>query len=170
MDGNFLLQSKNWFLENVNQVKPFRSASVHITDLSTLIIPDKSVIPVAFAAFATIINESKQVEEPVRITLVFPLRLMRNKLSLQIPKDWQSIQADFSDEPPIIYLESWETTKRYVLVEEYKLPLKLDLPIDCNANFFTYYREHRYEMEMINDWEFSRCIYIEYYPNGKFAT
>jgi hypothetical protein len=166
MDENYEL-IKQWFLENKDRVTPVHPISAHISDLLGRRITKKSMLSVSFASLLVVIRESKSLGNPVKIFLIIPLNSISNKISFQIPQDLKNIQADLCDEPPSIYLKSWEMARQSTIVEEYKIPIKLDLPTEFEDQLYVYYSECRYEIAFVNNWEFSRCIFVEYYPEGR---
>jgi hypothetical protein len=130
-------------------------------------------IPISIIEFLNIVSELDAIGNPCKCGVVFPLLSKWKKIRLKVPSTLEEIETELDIEPPSLFLETWETRKNYERIEEYRYPIDSNLLLDSEMtikaieNFFSYYREFRYSEALLENFEYSRCIYIEYFPNGK---
>lgn len=98
--------------------------------------------------------------------IAFPLNTKGNQLSMSFPLSLGALSSDLDTrEPPSIYLLSRETRLYKDEVEEYTTPIPFSLPGLDYSQTKVYYREYRVALMLKNNWEFSRVLYVEYYPH-----
>jgi hypothetical protein len=171
MDGNYLEQViEKWLRSNYQQVAVLLPVSNHINELVNIILPKEDSLNLSIKAFRILVDYTRNLGTPVKPGLVIPLKSKFSKLLLQIPKSRDELIANLDDEPPSLYLEAWEPAKKFIYSEEYRVPLEIQFLEDLDKNCFIYYREHRYTLAILNDWEYVRGIHLEYYPDGRFES
>ena len=167
MDGLYpdLQLCKMWYLENFNRVTPNNFVTNHVDELIGQ-TPKNQIIPICLEILQTLVSESKNIGDPVRITLILSLISNKKKISFRIPKTMQAVSDELDIEPPSFYLQSWEAPKRFVPYEEYRVPVGLEISISNASCINISYREFRNGIVLKNKWEFGRCIDFEYFPEG----
>jgi len=156
-----------WVKNNLNLVDTARPISIHITDLLSIELKSEEVIGTSISIFSRIVREIIDLGNPVQPILTIPLISESHHILQKLPVniDDLMLQIDYF-EPPSIYLVSWNRIKKIAPVEEFKIPLGFNLFDEQDVNYYSYYREHRYAIALKESWEFTRGIYIEYYPQG----
>jgi hypothetical protein len=171
MDGNHLeLAIEKWLRSNYQKVVALLPVSNHINELVNIVLPKEDSLNLSIKAYRILVHSTRNLGTPVKPGLVIPLKSKFKNLSLQIPKSRDELIAHLDDEPPSLYLEAWEQAKKFIYCEEYRVPLEMQFLEDLDKNCFIYYREHRYSLAILNDWEYGRGIYLEYYPDGRFES
>ena len=176
MDGKYLDRGElfNWISENISSVSPLLPVTIHMTDLykglSQPEVLNHELFDISLMVFQNLVSEIKRIGNTVKTGLVIPLNGTSKKLSLKIPTSRADIFTQLTNEPPSLWMESWDTLKKAVVVEEFRTPFNIAILNINDSHFYAYYREHRYWMAIDNNWEFERGLYIEYYPNGRLFT
>lgn len=145
----------NWLKSNLN-VSEYGFNSIHLDEL---LVGAKSTKHALFDAYKKSVGyliEKKVINEIVPI-LVIPLGY-----SERIELDY-SLDFDAADEPASLYLMDRRLDMCHEGVEEYCKVVIID-DLECE-NYRAMYRCYRDEESILNGWEFSRAVYIKYYPN-----
>lgn len=160
-----LLPVTKWYSDNIRSVKPGKIATIHSDELIGQ-VPKNQIISACFEIFQALVTESITIGDPAKITLIFPLITNANKISFRVPESIQALVKELSQEPPGFYLQSWEEPKRFTPYEEYRVPVRLVIPISNASCVSISYREYRYGIVLANNFEFGRSVDLEYFPEG----
>lgn len=98
----------------------------------------------------------------IKAVLFLPLR--ETKVLAPIPPPRGHLVDALGEEPPSVYLISREVDMFLYVREEYRVPYELELAMASRPDVFCWYRAHRDTEAYENDWEYSRSIMIEHYP------
>jgi hypothetical protein len=167
-------RSKKWLKSSLPLLSKQWSVSDHITYFYTEALPKDQWIPLTIMEFQNIVTELELLGNPCKCGVVIPLLGKWKKIRFKVPSTSEEIEAEFDMEPPSLFLENWEF-KNYEWIEEYRLPINSGILLNPEKTikpldyFYTYYREYRSFEDLLNNWEYGRCIYIEYFPNGRYA-
>lgn len=185
---------QDWAASNVLNPVASMPISIHVdsflTDVSTNLLTE------SIRLYQQLVDYLVEIGLPVQPILVIPLLSKSNSIQMQVPYSLSELRNQIdTDEPPSLYLVSWESSKGVAVCEEYRMPLSFDLGMafkqqsnfsqdfsvaqvqvdelrasnslaGSKKTFYSYYREYRYGLALRNRWEYSRCIYVEYYPEG----
>jgi len=169
MNGNNLEIINQWFETTINALKNgSKWESNHITEILGE-EPKEKWIDLSVLCMTSLTNKlrERRLERDYKILLAIPLVCDEFAASMKVPKSLVEMAEQLDIEPPGIYLSQATVVHSYKPVEEYACPVRF--PLIPDAHFYTYYREHRYIESMVNEWEFSRAIYVSYYPEGGLA-
>lgn len=164
MDKDIYSRVQNWITENISLVSAKHPVSIHIDELLGRKFKGQESLRISLDAFEQVINILLKNGVPVQPSLTIILESESKKIELNIPKNRKEIVAQLAPEPPSVYLVSWDASKYLSVIEEYKTPLPFDLLLNEVEGVITYYIEYRGSIGIENDWEFSRAIYLDYYP------
>lgn len=157
-------QTKKWITDNLNHVSARNPVSIHIDELMGREIKKSKIVSISLQAFATLVEQLRELETPVQPSIVIPLVTLSKKLERAVPPDRKSIETQLDIEPPSLYLFDWSPSRYFEVCEEYRCPLTFSLIDDHSQGIYVCYKEVRYAAAIENDWEFARGIYVEYYP------
>ena len=159
-------QIERWVEGNLRSVSARSPVSNHLDELLGREIERSEMISLSLRCFALLVEHMRERLTPTQPMLVIPLVSESNKLQAVVPQDLQSIKDQWRHvESPSLYMLDWDASRHLYICEEYRSPLAFDLTDPPIPGVYTYYREFRSEMDIRNDWEFTRCIYAEYYPD-----
>jgi hypothetical protein len=168
MKEQIKIKVNNWVSDIFKDIEKHIPKDIHIDELLSMEIDRGDLITYSCSAFDLIIDQLQNRHFSGKVVLAFPLNIRGRKISMKPPKDY----ADFENQldtltPPSIFVFSWDISKYMEYVEEYIVPVEYDLPIKIDKEkTLVYFREHRNGLSLVNQWEFSRCIYIEYFLGG----
>lgn len=156
----------------MNTVTAYNPQTKHITDiLERPLIANKEIFGISLLAIRILARELQMLNNPLKAGLVIPLQSDFKQIINKVPNSFEDILIEMEKhDPPSLILESWEIARNFTITEEFRTPLKFPLFDEPLQKFYFYYREFRYERDYINDWEYSRCIFVEYYPDGHFSN
>jgi hypothetical protein len=173
MDTSF--RSKKWLESGLDRISEEKAISGHITYFYSDSLPIEQWIPLSILEFQNIITQLDSIGNPCRCGVIIPLVSKWKKMRLQPPATLKEINAQVNEsDPPSLFLEIWEK-KYYLPIQEYCFPVNSNLLLNPKIinqpieKFYTYYRELRYNEDIVNNWEFIRRIYFEYFPNGNIG-
>ena len=102
---------------------------------------------------------------PLRMLVVIPLQTHEDGISLEVPRSYEDLLTHLNyKEPPSLYITDSGLSKYRDVVEEYISPLPFIMPNVDYTSVAVYYRESRDQVSISRDWEYSRNIYLEYFP------
>lgn len=93
--------------------------------------------------------------------LCIPLTSSEN---IKVSFEEDELFLDQIAEPPSLYLVQRKSSMFVEQIEEYKIYINSPIKI-IDKNYFCYYRCFRNKDEIMNDFEYNRCIYWEYFPD-----
>lgn len=136
--------------------------SVHLDDLVGSAYDPSAMLRVGLAALhslATLLDADAAGIMPV---LVVPLG-SADALDVRVPPVSEySIQI--AEESAGLYLVMRDSKIFWESIEEYRVPLSdLVVPSARGGRYVSYYRCFRGSEALENDWEYERCVYVEYY-------
>jgi hypothetical protein len=168
MDGNYRDQIRQWTDSQIAKIEKgsFYETS-HIDEIIDA-VSKNDWIDWSIKTFRITIQRVNEIRfnRIIIPMLVFPLYSELKKIRMKPPQSVEDLKNQFSNEPPSIYLQDVSICFRFGPIEEYKCPLNFSL-INDPAHFYTYYREHKYFERTFNFEEYSRGVYIEYFPDGE---
>jgi hypothetical protein len=154
-----------WVLSNLDQVSVQKPSSVHIDTLLGSELPAEELLPLSLQLFTDLIDIIKQMGITFQPGIVIPLIDGSQELEASVPLSFDELEKQLHElERPSLYLIDRETWKYVQVFEEYKYPICFDLLKLETDDIYVYYREFRSMMAIENNWEFTRCIYADYYP------
>jgi len=159
---------EHWLNDNLPQVTTQPALSIHLDELLDQPINPNEYIPLGLTAFGRLIELLQALQLPVKPMLVIPLTSHSNQISRIIPSNMSDLETELTPEPPSLYLLDWTPVEYFGVCEEYRSPLPFNLL--AQSGVYVYYREYRYEMDIIHDWEFMRAIYVNYWPQCSFTV
>lgn len=168
MKEQIKIKVNNWLSDIFKDLEKHVPKDIHIDELLSMEIERGDLVVFSCSAFESIVEVLQNKHFSGKVVLAFPLIIRGRKISMKPPKDSNDLEKQLDDlTPPSIYIEPWEISKYMEYVEEYIVPVEYDLPINIDKEkTLVYFREHRNGLSLVNKWEFSRCIYIEYYLGG----
>ncbi|NLD93285.1 MAG: hypothetical protein GX639_11530 [Fibrobacter sp.] len=156
-----------FLMDNVGNVGMNNPISVHFDELLKGIYDSKNIVNQVLEAYTILINTMKvDVLKSIMPIVVIPLNPIE-RIDFSIV-GWHNCEANLSDEPPLLYLQSRESLKLLEIVEEYKVPLLIPNVDTMNREIISYFRIFRNKEAYENNWEYERCIYIECYVKPYF--
>jgi hypothetical protein len=139
--------------------------TIHLDQLLGKKLKEKEALAVSLQVFRILVEQVRRRGTPAQPGLVIPLVFHGTKLEADVPVDLHSLEIQIHHrEPPSLYLLDWEALKYLEVCEEYKAPLRFHLIEPPSEGVYVYYREFRDAESIEHNWEFARCIYVEYYP------
>ena len=171
-DQKVFRKFKDWYNETILERGRKYPLCAHVSEFFPANISRDKLFEGSLALFLECVGlvKEKSLDGEVMPALVIPL-LYSDKL--HVWDDSISLSDQLHDmEPPSLYLIEYKIAKYFEKVEEYRVPVELDLGwVELTKkNFSIYYRCHRSIEEIENDWEYSRAIYLEYYPDNLLMT
>ena len=157
---------QEWLAKEFDNLSVEHPMSIHLDDLLNEKVRKDTIIDVSVQAFITLIEQLKEKRTLTVPMLVIPLHIIGTQLAKEVPRDLAMLVNQLDDEPPSLYLLHPGILMHLEFCEEYKCPLPFELASSTTYKFYAYYREFRYAEALKNQWEFSRCIYIQ--PNPLF--
>jgi len=152
----------HWFNNNLPQVNPQNPLSIHLDELLDQPVSLPDYLNLGLATFNYTLELLQPVQFPVKPLLVIPLTSESNEMKRLVPSDLNTLEHEFTPEPPSLYLLAWNPVEYWGVCEEYRSPLPFCLATQTGV--YVYYREYRYEMDIQHNWEFMRAIYVTYWP------
>jgi hypothetical protein len=168
MEGNFHNLIIDWFEDKrISLQKGALMESNHITEIFGKQSREKWV-GLSILSIQDIVQRLKDTHlaYDLKLTCVIPLISDQFRITYNVPNSVREIEAQLENESPSLYLERTSGLHHYKPVEEYVYPIRFNFIND--VSLYCYYREHRYIEGIIQEWEFSRGIYIVYYPDGSY--
>ncbi|WPX97403.1 hypothetical protein [Candidatus Bandiella euplotis] len=172
MDGNYQMIKFNNIEDWFNKIQPEikKSKSVDI-DLDYFLKRNKD--PLCFVKKGIVmLNElvvlckKKGIIEDYMPSIIIPLKCIKaSNIAVFNSNNFDLVNEIDSMSPGDICLINRDENKYYVMLEEYKYPLKIELPIKLNKNCKIYYHCFRNEEELKHNWEFYRYISIKHYTD-----
>jgi hypothetical protein len=150
---------RDWLRDAVPAISVRRPLSRHLDELlADGYQPDArwAQTQEAFKAMVDVIGAERQLMPGA----VVPLGDV-SEIDLRVP-DLSNL--DYSAEPPSLFIIERAAGSYLERTEEYKRPLELTEPLTGSGHVYVYYRCFRPAESISPGGEFSRCIYIEYYP------
>lgn len=164
MDNEILSRTINWVNDNFTEVTEKQPISIHIDELLGTKVKGEEALDASLDAYRNIIAFLEKESVPVQPSLTIILHGDNKGMNFIPPKNKEEIISQLGLEPPSIYLLSWDSSKYLSVNEQYKKPLGFNLLHHKVEGVFTYYIEYRNQIGIENDWEFSRAIYLDYFP------
>jgi len=157
---------KQWLVTNLPTVSVTNPVTIHLDELIGDTIFEKNTLTVSIDVYQTLVEQLVALETPVKPGLVIPLVSSSRKLTMKVPLNLEELihQRD-QNEPPSLYLIDWRPNKTRVVCEEFHTPLSFNL-LTIGNQVYSYYREFRYSLGIKNNWEYSRAVYVEFFPDG----
>lgn len=149
---------KNWVLSEAKKVDINTPASVHF-DMLDESAKGFSLIDLSISILEFSVQCLEDKVHDIMPLIIIPLESTIG-MSIAIPK-FDSIGEHI--EPPSLYLLRRDVAKYREQCEEYKTPL-FDERISGKTQVYCYYRCFRNMNEIVENWEYNRCIYLEYHP------
>lgn len=154
---------ERWIENNLHLLASHNHLSIHIDTLLGEGINQSEIISTSLEVFTLLVGQTEKQKISARPGLVIPLLSDSYQLEAVVPQNLEEIENQLNDEPPSLYLLDCKVLKYLAIYEEYKCPLSLELFKDIREGTYIYYREFRDATAIKNEWEFSRCVYVEYY-------
>jgi hypothetical protein len=155
------LKIKSWLEENWHKAEGINFATIHL-DIPKNIGSSQLTIW-ALEIYQEALNHLISCNKTKKLVLVIPLQVLGNQLSQQFPTSQELLNTEISlEEPPTLYLLSNDFYSYKFCDEEYKVLLPFLLK--DTPDILAYYREFRSPEAQAKAWEYSRCVYIEYFP------
>lgn len=155
-----------WLDENLALVSATNPISDHIDRLLGEKPSPAQMVTISMRAFCTLITLLERLRMPVRPAMFIPLISHSATLTLTPPRSLNEIAAQLSDEPPGLYLLSWEHNRASWPEEIYSVPLTFPLLPDLPSGILTTYQEARHGQDITDGEEFSHALRVDYFPLG----
>jgi hypothetical protein len=155
---------QDWLELSSKSVSVRNPISIHIDDLLGAQLEKDDIVNISTKAFLSLNKQIGQQQLTVIPLLVIPLRVIGNELSLAAPANLPILKNQLGDEPPSLYLLSRDSLRLTEACEEYKYPLPFELIPSLPKDVYVYFREFRNSQAIKNQWEFSRCVYVQRNP------
>jgi hypothetical protein len=153
-----------WINRNSNNFEQNLYASFHIDEILHESQTKEELLKSSIRLFDCVIDvigSEINNTKPVLIIPLNPSEVIRTDFNIT-----DLSGKDLGEESPSIYLIKRDLDKYFEQWEEYLLPLKWN-PFQRHKNRYNiYYRTYRDPLSFQNDWEYSRSIFIEYYPES----
>jgi hypothetical protein len=150
----------DWIVSGKDMLATDLSVSRHLDSC----FADDGSSPEIFRAIAVYENTVEFVRSKnlaVQTSLVFPLEIWGDRLSMIVPKNTQDLIGMLDKfEPPSIYLLRQNFSYLEHSFEEYRLNLPKEIVSSNLADLKVLYREFRDEDSFYRGWEFARVLYI----------
>jgi len=165
-DKYTMLAVETWCTEKLQFVTPTNPISIHLDELLSFTKGNPEGLMIAFKIYQNLIEFLTTLDMPIKPIMVIPLKYSDSRVALLAPNSFEDLCTQYdAKESPSLYLIDWQGCKFAAPCEEYCVPLIFELPIDT-IKVYSYYREYRYQLGIDRNWDFSRAIYAEYYPDG----
>lgn len=154
----------DWIERETPLTKNQRFTSV---DLEARGLPPEELLRAALDDLIKAVDYIEEHRIELKPVLVIPLAVRGNKLSAEAPQTYKELVLQISSSEALtLYLARYDMHSFHNTDEEYKLPLQSIFSSLDQSKLATYYREFRDERSILQGWEFSRCIYIEYFSDA----
>ena len=154
-----------WVEANLGSVSVRNPVSNHLDEVLGRPVERPDIIDLSLHAYAILVDQMQKLRMPAQPVLVIPLRSESIRLEATVPQDLPSIKSLWRQvEPPSLYLFSWDASRLLEVCEEYRAPLVFDPMPPPIAGTYAYYREFRDMAGIENNWEFTKGVYVEYFP------
>ena len=158
-------KTKAWLDGNVSSVSVSQDVSVDLDELLDQKIERREIVALSINVFNAFLQLIQALDSPPLLVMVIPLVSENTKLEASAPENLQQIEAQYSEfESTSVHLLDWDVLKYWNGDEEYKIPLSIPFDGLVDEGIRIYYREFRGRTSIENHWEYSRCIYVSYYP------
>jgi hypothetical protein len=155
----------DWIKTNGNNLAGSAFITEHVDVFLSANWPD-GVIGTTIKLFSSAVHFVEKESLAANPLITFPLKTKGKQLSMSSPHSVESLSSDLDmNEPPSLYLLSRELKLYKYDMEEYISPVTFLLPGLDYLQTKVYYREYRTTLAIKNNWEFSRVLYVEYYPH-----
>jgi hypothetical protein len=159
---------EHWLNDTLSQVTAEHALSIHLDELLEKPINLNEYLTLGLVAFGQLVELLQILQFPIKPMLVIPLASHSSQISRIIPSSMSDLETELTPEPPSLYLLDWTPVECFGVCEEYRSPLPFNLL--TQSGVYVYYREYRYEMDILHDWEFMRAIYVNYWPQCSFTV
>lgn len=153
-----------WLTKELGNLSYENPISIHLDQLLGEEIEKGSLLDISIKAFLMLVDQLGDKRSLAIPLLVIPLKVIGSQLVMETPRDLAMLVNHLDYEPPSLYLLHPDILKYPEYCEEYKCPLPFQFVQLSTHNVYTYYREFRCEEALKNQWEYSRCIYIQLNP------
>jgi len=154
---------ERWIEAGLKNLTVRNPISVHINDLLNIELEEPQIVSISLMSFTALVIGMRKRQMSAKPGLVIPLSTGSFHLTANVPSSLREIESQLDIETPSLYLLSWNIARCVEVYEEYKSPLAFELISASFKGAYAYYREFRDATAIKNGWEFSRCIYIEYF-------
>jgi hypothetical protein len=122
---------------------------------------DDAKVPRAIEAYEETVDFIRSKNLVVQAILVLPLETLGSQISMIVPATIGDVVGMLDKlEPPSMYLLRGNLPYLEQGFEEYRLNLPKNILNSKLADLKVLYREFRDEKSTRNNWEFSRCLYV----------
>jgi len=151
----------------ISAITPFNPCSRHLNEILSTPQNEQMELYDTLKVYLFLVQHLIETDLPAKPILIIPLISQSVNIEMKAPTSVEDLRNQIdSSEPPSLALLDWQHNKLATPCEEYCSPLDFQLLNSSQNQVYIYYREFRYLMGKINNWEYSRAIYAEYFPNG----
>lgn len=151
-----------WISNNLDQVEPLNPMHFHLEDVEWQRMSFEEIFYTCSSILVEVVESSILDLVKLSTLITIPLKCS-DKLMTSIPEA-DLIGEEIDDEPPAIYLYDRESRRRYERGEECRISIhSLSFTYEV-YRFEVYYRCFRNHKALTQNWEYSRCIYMEAFP------
>lgn len=157
----------NFCANCIPTVTPLTPCSLHLNEILGSSQNKAIYLVDTLTSYVFLVQHLIAIDLPVKPVLVIPLISQAFNIEMRTPASIEDLHNQIdSFEPPSLILLDWQHNKMVAPCEEYCSPLDFQLLHPSQDHIYIYYREFRYLLGKFNNWEYSRAVYVEYYPNG----
>lgn len=168
MDGIVLNKAqvalKAWVAQATHATQAQNIPPVHLNQWLEAKMASLDMIELSCRLYEMLIDETKHLEYELMPHLRIPLTLS-DTLNTIIPSFNDLDQDHISQESPSFCLPRRDFCRYLIPIERYDFPVKYNLFQRYTSNIYVYYNIARSQHDINENWEFSRNIIAEYYPD-----